>query len=609
MTPGVSEPVLSVRDLNVSFSGLTGRFSVVDGVSFDLVPGEITGLVGETGSGKTMTGSALMGMVPAPAGQVSAGLLQLEGQDVKALTEADWRRIRGSQISMIFQEPLSALDPVLTIGSQLSEVIRRHQRCGKQDALASANGLLEAVGLKDSRQILRSYPHQLSGGMRQRVMIAMAMSCKPRVLIADEPTTALDVTTQQQILQQIGELARDSGTAVLLITHDLGVVAQVCDQALVMHRGRIVERGPASKVFDAPQHPYTASLLAALPGPAGRSPAPSSPSTTPPLLAVRDIRMSYPARRTVGRRQQQAEVVRGVSFDLRAGEIYGLVGESGCGKTSLARSIIRLSNPTSGSATFREFNLAQMKGSKLRYARRKIQYLFQDPHASLSPRRTIQQMLTEPLQLYRIGTGREYSHRIEQALQTVDLGPDVLPRYPHELSGGQRQRLSLARALLAEPALIIADEPMSSLDVSVQARIIELIDKVRRELEIAFLLISHDLAVVQHLADQVGVMYLGELLESGPVETVFRRPAHPYTQALLAAMPSTHKHGTLPVSLQGEAPSALTPPAGCVFHTRCPQFMNQCKEVHPADIVISDPAAESGNPNRQHLARCHLWNS
>lgn len=618
-SPGAG-PVLRVRDLCVSFPSRSGRFNAVDRVSFELRAGEVLGLVGETGSGKSMTGAALMGMVPRPVGAVSFSELVLDGQSLENLTEREWRTIRGKRISTIFQEPMTALDPVFTIGSQVSEVIRRHQACGRAEANRKAMQLLGGMGLTDEPHILRSYPHQLSGGMRQRVMIAMAMACHPRVLIADEPTSALDVTTQLQILDQLRELARTSGTAILLITHDLGVVAQTCESALVMHQGRIVERGPVRDLFRSPQHDYTSELLAALPQPLGQvedTPLAAEPgrgknpkTTSTPLLRVKDLRMKYAARRAPGGRFQPAEVVRGVSLELEAGQIFGLVGESGCGKTSLARCIVRLSTPIAGTTRFREMDLGSLRGRELRAARQKIQYLFQDPHASLNPRRTIMQMLAEPLELYGICRRNERRKHIEQALNTVELGPEVLARYPHELSGGQRQRLALARALLAQPELIIADEPLSSLDVSVRSRIMLLIDKVRSEKGIAFVLISHDLAVVQQLADYVAVMYLGEFVESGPADSVFSRPAHPYTQALIAASPrGLPQAEQKPLRLTGEPPTALTLPGGCVFHTRCPQVMERCVRERPADITISARPDTGGPGFGQHVARCHLWDS
>jgi len=438
------------------------------------------------------------------------------------------------------------------------------------------------------------------------VLIAMALACRPRVLLADEPTSALDVTTQAQVLEQMANLGRETGTAIVLITHDLGIVAQYCDRAMVMAEGRIVEQAPVRELFARPTHAYTSQLLAAVPrldhpGPADfREVVPTDAVTS--LLSIRNLSVEYPHP---GGRRPGIVAVDSVSFDIETGRIFGLVGESGSGKTSVAHAIARLLTPAAGAIRFLGENLLAQTGVRSRQTRKDIQMVFQDPFASLSPRRTILQSLLEPLNHFRIGVPVERRDRALAALQKVGLEPKLLNRFPHELSGGQRQRIALARALVSEPRLIIADEVVSSLDVSVQARIIELILKLRDETGTAFLFISHDLAVIRQLADVVGVMYLGQLLELAPAESIFSRPAHPYTRSLLRAVPSLNPAHDRPVALTGEPPSLLTPPPGCVFHTRCREAIERCSTDRPGETRLE----KYGNTRYSHLARCHLCNT
>ena len=463
--------------------------------------------------------------------------------------------------------------------------------------------MLGQVGLADAPRIMNNYPHQLSGGMRQRVLIAMALACRPRVLIADEPTTALDVTTQAQVLEQLTTLGRSTGTAILLITHDLGVVAQCCDRALVMNGGKIVEDAAIAPLFAAPAHAYTANLLAAVPR-LGSSIDRDIPEKTedPALLSIRNLLVRYPG---INDRAAELTAVNEVSFDIQAGSIFGLVGESGSGKTSLAQSVAQLIKPSGGQILFHGKDLATMENSERRLARKNIQIVFQDPLASLSPRRSILQSLLEPLNHFAIGEPAQRYSRALCSLESVDLDRELLSRYPHELSGGQRQRVALARALVSEPELIIADEAVSSLDVSVQARILKLCLQLRDRTGVSFLFVSHDLAVIQQLADVVGVMYLGQILEIAPVAELFQQPAHPYTRALIQAVPAPDPGIAKPVILRGEPPSPLTQPPGCVFHTRCPEVMEQCSSLRPDEKNIIDPQISS----KSHLVRCHLCKS
>jgi peptide/nickel transport system ATP-binding protein len=600
------ENVLSVRKLSVSMGSGAASQTVVDQLSFELAAGEILGLVGESGCGKSITAYSLMRLLPASVGRAQAEHLLLDGKELSSLTESAMRQLRGRVLSMVFQEPQTALDPVISIGSQISTVIRRLRGVSRQDAWRIGADMLGRTGIADADRIMKSYPHQLSGGMRQRVLIAMALVCRPKVLLADEPTSALDVTTQAQVLQQMAELGRETGTAILLITHDLGIVAQYCDRAMVMANGRIVEQAPVKELFARPAHPYTRQLLAAVPRldhPATadtRNESSSVADTT--LLSVRNLSVEYPRR---GGRRSGILAVNSVSFDIPPASIFGLVGESGSGKTSVAHSIARLVTPAAGDIRFDGENLLDRKKIDERQVRKDIQMVFQDPFASLSPRRSILQSLLEPLAHFRIGLPTERRDRALAAMRQVGLESKILNRYPHELSGGQRQRVALARALVCEPRLIIADEAVSSLDVSVQARILELILKLRDETGTAFLFISHDLAVIRQLADVVGVMYLGQILELAPAESIFRQPAHPYTRSLLRAVPSPDPARDKPLALDGEPPSPLTPPPGCVFHTRCREALERCKREIPLESRLEG----SGNTHYSHLVRCHLCNT
>lgn len=597
--------VLSVSKLSVSMGSGAASQTIVDQLSFELAAGEILGLVGESGCGKSITAYSLMRLLPPSAGRAQAEHLLLDGKELSSLTESAMRQLRGRELSMVFQEPQTALDPVISIGSQIGTVIRRLRGVNRRTAWLIGADMLERTGIADADRIMKSYPHQLSGGMRQRVLIAMALVCQPKVLLADEPTSALDVTTQAQVLQQMTKLGRETGTAILLITHDLGIVAQYCDRAMVMASGRIVEQAPVTELFTRPAHPYTSQLLAAVPRldhPPTAVNRESSSIADTALLSVRNLRVEYP--RPDGH-QPGIPAVSSVSFDIQPASIFGLVGESGSGKTSVAHSIARLVTPAAGELHFGGKNLLDRKKTDERQVRKDIQMVFQDPFASLSPRRSILQSLLEPLAHFRIGIPAQRRDRALAAMQQVGLEPKILNRYPHELSGGQRQRVALARALVCEPRLIIADEAVSSLDVSVQARILELILKLRDETGTAFLFISHDLAVIRQLADVVGVMYLGQILELAPAESIFRQPAHPYTRSLLRAVPSPDPARDEPLALFGEPPSPLTPPPGCVFHTRCREALERCKR----EIPVESRLEESGNTHYSHLVRCHLCNT
>lgn len=592
---------LEVRDLSVRFPG-EPAVAAVDGVSLAIEPGEVVGLVGESGCGKSATANAIMGLLPRSA--VSARSIRLGQRELTRLDEPTMRRLRGREISMVFQEPQTALDPVLTIGSQVKAVLRRHGVARRATAADAAADALRRMGLADAGELMRRYPHQLSGGMRQRVLIAMAMAARPAVLLADEPTTALDVTTQAQVLDELLRLGSENRTAILLITHDLSVAARICGRIIVMRRGKLVETAAADTIFSSPTHPWTAELVRAIPRIDTSPPQPPSPATDY-IIELERHRVSHPVR--VSGRRRQLVAVRDVSLQVRRGEILGLVGESGCGKSTLAQSLLGLKPAESGQLRFAGAPVTGRHRSDWARVRRHAQLVFQDPRASLSPRRTVAQSLLEPLEHFGIDTPAGRRARVTRVLEHVGLDSATGSNYPHELSGGQRQRVALARALISKPDLVVADEPLSSLDVSIQARIIRLLRSLRQEMGFAILLVSHDLAVIRQLADRIAVMYLGRIVETGPTDALFRSPAHPYTQALLRAVTdAAHAPRERPKPAfpgLSEPPSLLTPPPGCVFHTRCPEVMARCTRVDPPEIRVDDEL----DADTAHKVRCLLY--
>lgn len=555
--------VLTVSDLSVSFQQDGRRIQAVNNLSLTVRAGETLAIVGESGSGKSVTSLALMRLVEQGGGRIDSGsiLLRRRNQqqvDLMTLSSRQLREIRGADIAMIFQEPMTSLNPVFTIGEQIAESIRLHQGKDHQQALAEATRMLDLVRIPEAKNILSRYPHQLSGGMRQRVMIAMALSCRPALLIADEPTTALDVTIQAQILQLIRVLQKEMQMGVIFITHDMGVVAEMADRVQVMYRGNVVETGQVETLFSTPKEPYTRSLLAAVPrlGAMAGHPFPQKfpllgeeasaaelPQDTvrkdgPPLLQVRDLVTRFDIRSGIFNRvTRRVHAVEKVSFDLHQGETLALVGESGCGKSTTGRSLLQLVESQGGSITFDGQRIDLLKGSALSHLRREIQFIFQDPYASLDPRLTVGFSIMEPLLVHGIASGQEAEQRVASLLERVGLLPEHAQRYPHEFSGGQRQRICIARALALNPKVVIADESVSALDVSIQAQIINLMLDLQCEYGIAFLFISHDMAVVERISHRVAVMYLGQIVEMGPRQAVFEHPQHPYTRKLMAAVP------------------------------------------------------------------------
>jgi glutathione transport system ATP-binding protein len=568
-TPAV-DPALVVDDLSVEFATTERTVEAVRNVSFQVGRGETVAIVGESGSGKSVTALSLMRLVEHGGGRITRGSLDFARADGSrvdlAKAPADtMRSIRGAEIAMIFQEPMTSLNPVFNVGDQIAESIRLHQGMDRAAALAEALRMLELVRIPEAAQVLTRYPHQLSGGMRQRVMIAMALSCRPTLLIADEPTTALDVTIQAQILTLIRLLQDEMRMAVVFITHDMGVVAEVADRVVVMWRGEKVEEGPVEEIFAAPRHPYTRALLSAVPrlgsmhgtdAPAkfplvamdALAPAASmsaAPATLPraaesgaPLLKVQRLSTRFDLKAGFfGRVQRRVHAVEQVSFDLAAGETLALVGESGCGKSTTGRSLLRLVDVHSGSIEFGGRDIATLPARDVRPVRRDIQMIFQDPFASLDPRLTVGFSIAEPLYVHGVAKGREAEERVAWLLRHVGLSPDHAQRYPHEFSGGQRQRIAVARALALNPKIIIADEAVSALDVSIQAQIVNLLLDLQSEFGLSYLFISHDMAVVERVSHRVAVMYLGQIVEIGPRRAIFENPQHPYTRKLMAAVP------------------------------------------------------------------------
>ena len=558
--------VVQVQDLSVRFATSERVVDAVRNLSFHVDRGETLAVVGESGSGKSVTSLALMRLVEHGGGKIVGGQMHLrrrngEVLDLANASPAAMRGVRGADIAMIFQEPMTSLNPVFTVGEQIAESIRLHQGKSASEAKAEALRMLELVRIPEARNVLGRYPHQLSGGMRQRVMIAMALSCKPSLLIADEPTTALDVTIQAEILQLIRALQQELQMAVVFITHDMGVVAEVADRVLVMYKGDRVEEGPSATVFAQPAHPYTRALLSAVPrlgsmqgtdGPArfpllrvdgtaaavDTTPQPAASHDVQPILRVRDLVTRFDVPTGIfGRVTRRVHAVEQVSFDLYPGETLALVGESGCGKSTTGRSLLRLVDCQSGSIEFAGQNIGELKGPALQTLCRNIQFIFQDPFASLDPRVPVGYSIMEPLLVHKVASGKEAQQRVEWLLDKVGLQAAHASRYPHEFSGGQRQRICIARALALNPKVVIADESVSALDVSIQAQIVNLMLDLQKEFGVAFLFISHDMAVVERISHRVAVMYLGQIVEIGPRRAIFENPQHPYTKKLMSAVP------------------------------------------------------------------------
>ncbi|HXP18519.1 MAG TPA: ABC transporter ATP-binding protein [Streptosporangiaceae bacterium] len=703
--------LLEVRGLSAEIGLRDATVHAVDQVSLTVDEGETLGLVGESGCGKTMLGTSIIRLLP-PGGRIVGGEVVLAGRDLVRLSAAEMRKVRGGEIGMVFQDPMTSLDPTQPVGRQIAESVRQHKGVSRKAALDRAGEVLALVGMPRPSERLDDYPHQLSGGLRQRVMIAMALANEPRLLIADEPTTALDVTIQAQILDLIDSLKDRLQMAVILITHDLGVIAERADRTYVMYAGRIVEHATTVQLFDQMRHPYTEALLASIPkmdqdarhrlysipglppeltlpftscrfaprcqyaqsacreedpqlggpdpahqfacffptqtsaddvraidelggteaaaavtepsraagGPRGsggkdfppgaggvwRGSSPRGDAAAPdgerrflPLLKLTGVSKEFPVTAGVLQRKTgSVKAVTDVSVEVRIGETFGLVGESGCGKTTIGRMMVALEKPTAGRVVFEGNDLGALTSKQVRKLRSDLQLVFQDPYASLDPRMRVGAILREPLAIQAVGTRAEQRLRVEELLDEVGLSRNAVERFPHEFSGGQRQRIGLARALALNPKLIVADEPVSALDVSIRSQILNLMKRLQADHSLTYLIISHDLSVVRYMADRVGVMYLGRLVEIGTVRDVYERTAHPYTSGLLASIPvpAPRHHRALGVGVKGELPSAIDPPSGCVFRTRCPRAQQICADEVPP--VVSFGA--------EHLAACHF---
>ena len=531
----MTEPVLRIAGLTIALPPGADRPDAVQDINLDLRPGQVTCLIGESGSGKSLVARSILGLLPAPHVRIRAGAILFEGQDLATATPAAMRAVRGAGIAMIFQEPMTALNPLHTIGHQVAEILRIHTRLGPKARRTRVVELLDSVHLPEPARLVRSYPHQLSGGQRQRAMIAMALALDPRLLIADEPTTALDVTTQAQILHLIRELQRSHGTAVLFITHDFGVVADIADTVAVLQKGALVETGPTATVLRSPAHPYTSALISAVPRLA--APPARRPSTEPFVIQARRVEKVYAAPGLFGGRTTRA--LDHVDIDLRRGETLGLVGESGCGKSTLARAITRLMPIDSGEIMLSGHDIAPLKRWQLRPYRRRIQMVFQDPYASLDPRQRIVDVVAEGPIIHGTPPARARDEA-RALLALVGLDPSAAGRFPHEFSGGQRQRIGIARALALRPEILVADEPVSALDVSVQAQVLALLADIKARLSLSMLFVTHDLRVAFQVCDRIAVMRHGQVVEVAPTAEIFAAPKHAYTKALFAAVPGAH---------------------------------------------------------------------
>ena len=611
---GDSTTVLDIRDLGVSYATPGGEVEAVGALSLAIQPGECVGVVGESGAGKSQAFLAVMGLLAANARV--RGSARFAGQELLGRPARELNRVRGVALAMIFQDPLTSLTPHLRIGDQIAESLVQHTGASWTVARARALELLERVHVTDPTRRLTQYPHELSGGMRQRVMIAIALACGPKLLIADEPTTALDVTIQAQILALLAELQREQGMSMVLITHDLGIVAGLANRVAVMQAGRVVELGSVDRILKHPEHAYTQALLHALP--AMRPPTVSmstsinarTPATTAsPLLTLTNLQVHFKLRGEWFKRPPVIRAVESVSLSIHPGEVVGIVGESGSGKSTLARAALRLVRPEAGHIVWLGNSLEALPAYQLRPVRRDMQLVFQDPLASLDPRMTVADIVAEPLRVHRRDLDDATRRQIAaEILLRVGLGRNLLARYPHELSGGQAQRVAIARAMVLQPKLLVCDEAVSALDVSVQAQILALLQDLKREYQTAILFISHNLAVVRQLCDRVLVLYLGRMMEEGTTESLYSTPAHPYTRGLLAAVPVADpdvQPRRLARVLGGELPSPIAPPSGCVFRTRCPHVKEVCRERIPEWETIA--AADTMSPGATHFVACHRW--
>ena len=581
--------LLQVSNLNTEFKSDYGSKQALHNISFNIQEGEVLALVGESGSGKTVTSLSIMGLLPNNA-SIKEGEIKLYNtnkDEINILTLSDEKHneIRGNEISMVFQEPMTCLNPTMTVGEQILEVIIRHKKISKINAKEEMIDLLELVEIPEPIQRSNEYPHQLSGGMRQRIMIAIALACNPKLIIADEPTSALDVTIQAQLLELLKKLKNSivTKTSILFITHDLGIVKELADRVIVMYQGKIVEEGNVLEVFERPKHSYTNNLIQSLPEfKIEKRNKENIQNITKSdneklILSVKNLYKEFPVDRGILKKSNETvKAVQNVSFDVKENKILGLVGESGSGKSTLGKTIIKLIEPTSGQINFKNQDISGFNKKKMQKIRQKMQMIFQDPFASLNPRKNILDTLMEPILVHNLMKKNEAKEYISQIINDVGLPLESLNRFPHEFSGGQRQRIGIARALVLKPEFIIADEPVSALDVSIQAQVLNLLETLKETYNLTMIFISHDLSVIEYFCDEVAVMYLGHIVEMAPVNKLFTNPKHSYTKALLSAVPKVKTKKTNKILIKGDIPSPINPPSGCVFRTRCPNPGIEC---------------------------------
>ncbi len=582
------EDLLKVSNLNTEFKSDYGSKPALNNISFNIKEGEVLALVGESGSGKTVTSLSIMGLLPNNA-SVENGEIKLfskKNKEINILNLSDEKHneIRGNDISMVFQEPMTCLNPTMTVGEQILEVIIRHKKISKINAKKEMIGLLELVEIPDPIQRSIEYPHQLSGGMRQRIMIAIALACDPKLIIADEPTSALDVTIQAQLLELLKKLKNSivTKTSILFITHDLGIVKELADRVIVMYQGKIVEEGNVLDVFENPKHSYTNNLIQSLPEfkiekRKQKKINKKETNNKNIILSIKNLYKEFPVDKGIFKQSNESvKAVQNVSLKVRQNKILGLVGESGSGKSTLGKTIIKLIEPTSGEINFKNQNISGFNRKKMQNVRQKMQMIFQDPFASLNPRKNILDTLMEPILVHNLMKKNEAKEYISQIINDVGLPSESLNRFPHEFSGGQRQRIGIARALVLKPEFIIADEPVSALDVSIQAQVLNLLETLKETYNLTMIFISHDLSVIEYFCDEVAVMYLGHIVEMAPVNKLFTNPKHSYTKALLSAVPKVKTKKTNKILIKGDIPSPINPPSGCVFRTRCPNPGIEC---------------------------------
>ena len=583
------EDLLKVSNLNTEFKSDYGSKPALNNISFNIKEGEVLALVGESGSGKTVTSLSIMGLLPNNAsvenGEIT--LFSKKNKEINILNLSDEKHneIRGNDISMVFQEPMTCLNPTMTVGEQILEVIIRHKKKSKINAKKEMIGLLELVEIPDPIQRSIEYPHQLSGGMRQRIMIAIALACSPKLIIADEPTSALDVTIQAQLLELLKKLKNSivTKTSILFITHDLGIVKELADRVIVMYQGKIVEEGNVLDVFENPKHSYTNNLIQSLPEfkiekRKQKKIIKKETNNKNIILSIKNLYKEFPVDKGIFKQSSESvKAVQNVSLNVRQNKILGLVGESGSGKSTLGKTIIKLIEPTSGKINFKNQDISNFNRQKMQNIRRKMQMIFQDPFASLNPRKNILDTLMEPILVHKLMKKNEATEYIKQIINDVGLPIESLIRFPHEFSGGQRQRIGIARALVLKPEFIIADEPVSALDVSIQAQVLNLLETIKETYNLTMIFISHDLSVIEYFCDEVAVMYLGHIVEMAPVNELFSNPKHSYTKALLSAVPKVKAKKTNKILIKGDIPSPINPPSGCVFRTRCPNPGIECR--------------------------------